>query len=136
MLYLLLLLAEIIVDLMRVETRTCIRSNPHIIAPIIIHHVFNAFLLFGWLIPNVAVSYAHIATVLFTIFYWKWRYNRCDLTVYVNRKCGWNEDEPFYDLLAYFGVKHLPMWNEIGHYVVIVGALMMSVLRILGILGT
>ena len=129
-LFYLLLLAEVFVDFMRDETRTCMLSNPYIIAPILIHHVFNAFLLFGWLIPNVAVSYIHIFTVFFTIFYWKWRYNRCDLTMYVNRICRWNKDEPFYDLLAYFGVKRLPMWNEIGHYGIILRALLMSVFRI------
>ena len=125
------LLGEIIVDWMRPATRECVHNNPLIATAILIHHVFNAFLLFGWLIPSTAVRYAHILTVLFTVIYWKWRYNRCDLTVYVNRTCGWNLDEPFYDLLAYVGIKHLPLWNELGHYIVIIVSLAMSVLGIL-----
>ena len=128
--FLLILTVEIVVDLMREKTRACMRTtSPHVLALILIHHAMNVFLLFGWLFRSPLLRYAHIATVVGVAIHWKTNGNRCELTRYVNRACGWNYDEPFYDLLAFTGVKQLPYWRTHIHYLVIFVALGLSLMK-------
>jgi hypothetical protein len=110
------------------------RSNMAATLLIILHHLSNCFLLYGWIINNHIVSALHILVVLFTILHWRFNRNRCALTVKVNQQCGWDENKPFHDILDAIGLKRLPAWNEIWHYVFIAVGAGISMFRVKEIL--
>jgi len=78
------------------------------------------FLLIGWIFNFKQILLLHIIIVIGTIIYWTITQHLCDLTVYVNKLCGWEEKQSFNDLLNIFGIKKIKWWNNIWHYFVII----------------
>lgn len=115
-----ILILEIVLDFTNKKTYNCINKKPKIAKVLLLHHILNVFLMYGWLFDDKKINVIHILVVIGIIFYWKFNENKCNMTVEVNRECLWNEDEPFNDLLNMIGLKKLPMWNEIIHYLIII----------------
>lgn len=113
-----ILLLELLLALSSYQNTPCIH-NREVLYALILHHIGNCFLLYGWLFSVKWILLLHILTVIGVFVYWKLNDNQCDLTIYINRKCGFPEDKPFHDLLDIIGLKELPMWNEVGHYIFI-----------------
>lgn len=119
-LFVFILLLEVLLAFSNYQIRTCINRDEKALYLLLLHHVGNCFLLYGWLFSNKMILLLHILTVIGTAIYWKLNNNRCDLTIYINRKCGFPEYAPFHDLLDMSGLKGLKLWNEIGHYIFII----------------
>lgn len=131
LLFVSIVILEIILDFANRETSECVRSNPIAGWLLIGHHITSCFLLYGWLFSNSFILLTHVLVVLGTIIYWKSNNNLCDMTIYVNEKCGWHRDKPFHDLLDMVGLKDKPMWNELGHYLFIIAGGLISFWKLL-----
>ena len=118
--FLIILSLDIYVDFRRAQTLQCIKSNTNVAYMLLFHHIISTFLLYGWLIDIKPVLLFHIFVVFSTVIYWLFNRNLCDITVYINEKCGWKKDTPFKDILETIGFKSLPYWNNFGHYLFIV----------------
>ena len=121
---------DTIVDLFHSLTNKCIYKYPTILFVLILHHFLSCFLLGGWLLNYKPLLMIHIITVIVTFIYWRNNENLCDLTIFVNEKCGWKRDKPFRDLLDVVGLKNMRNWNEYGHYIVIVLGGLISLYKI------
>lgn len=54
------------------------------------------------------------------MIYWQSNRGFCDVTVYVNEKCGWNKTDLLRDVLYYSGLKQSKIWKDKRlHYVII-----------------
>lgn len=133
-LFIFIVILEIFIDAFNTQTYTCIintqNTNPSTALLILFHHISNCFLLYGWLINNRIVAILHLVIVIFTMLHWKLNRNRCALTVKVNQQCGWNENKPFHDILDELGLKRIPAWNELWHYVFIIVGAGISIMRL------
>jgi hypothetical protein len=128
-LFVFILLLEVFLAFSKSQIKTCVNKDKNALYLLLLHHVGNCFLLYGWLFSNKVILLLHIFTVIGTAIYWKVNNNRCDLTIYINRECGFPENAPFHDLLDMSGLKSVPMWNEIGHYIFIVLGCLISVYK-------
>lgn len=125
--FIIIVLLEIILDFITEPTASCIKEHHYAIYILITHHIGNCFLLYAWLFSNKYILFLHVVTVLVTIIYWYFNNNRCDITVDVNKICGWHKDKPFRDLLDMSGLKKIALWNEVWHYLfILIGALISS----------
>ncbi len=118
--FIFIVLLEILLDFTSEKTLACIKEHPYVIYILIIHHIGNCFLLYAWLFSNKYILSLHVLTVLGTTIYWYFNNNRCDITVDVNKICGWHKDKPFRDLLDIIGIKKIVLWNEVWHYLFII----------------
>lgn len=119
LLFISIILLEITLNLTRLKTTECIKKHPYILFSLILHHIANCFLLYGWILNNITVLSIHVLVCVSTIIYWITNSNLCDITVYVNRICGWDNKEPFHDLIYFFGFKKIPRWNSLWHYILV-----------------
>ena len=124
-----ILLLELILAFHNYQTSACI-NNKNVLYALLLHHVGNCFLLYGWIFSIKWILWLHILTVIGIAIYWKLNNNRCDLTIYINRMCGYPEDRPFHDLLDIIGLKELPLWNKVGHYLFILMGGLISIWKI------
>lgn len=122
---------DTILDIFSYNTIQCIKSHPRVLPILIYHHLISCFILAGWLFNFTPILLVHILAVIGTIIYWRYNDNLCDLTVYVNKICGWNEIKPFHDLLDIIGLKRLKTWNELGHYLFILSGACISLYKII-----
>ena len=129
--FILLIVLEIVLDFNTSQTYQCLIDNHAVILPLIIHHIANGFLLYGWILIHRVFLFAHLIIVIAIIVYWKTNNNRCDLTIYVNRLCHWHKDKPFHDLLDMIGLKSTYLWNEYGHYLFITFGAVISLWKII-----
>ena len=111
---------DTIVDIIQPITKTCINNNHVVFYILLLHHFISCFLIAGWIFNYKPILLLHFIIVISTIFYWFFNNNLCDLTVYVNKLCGWNENQPFNDLLNVIGLKKIKAWNEFWHYLLII----------------
>lgn len=128
--FILVILLEIILDFSMPETMKCIRSHPEVAIKLILHHVVNCFLLYGWILDNIILLWFHVLVSILVIIYWLSNSNLCDLTVDVNNVCGWKKDVPFKDLLYISGIKSIPNWNSRWHYILVVAFASTSLYKI------
>lgn len=124
-------LLDTLLDIFSKDTRSCIYREPSVLVVLILHHLMSCFLLGGWLFKYVSILIVHILVVIGTTIYWCRNQNLCDLTVYVNKRCGWNSNKPFHDLLDMIGLKELPAWNERDHYIFILLGATISLYKII-----
>ena len=122
---------DTIVDIIHPITKTCINNNSVVFFILLLHHLISCFLLIGWIFKSKSILLLHILTVVITCIYWFYNRNLCDLTVYVNKKCGWNVDQPFNDLLHFIGIKKVKGWNEFWHYIVIIIGSIISLYKLI-----
>lgn len=125
-----IVLFEIILNFSTSDTIECIKNHPEIISKLVIHHIFNCFLLYGWLLDNSILLLVHVTTSISTIIYWLSNSNLCDLTVNVNDVCRWKKNAPFKDLLYMSGIKSIANWNSFWHYILVVGVASISVYKL------
>lgn len=130
LLFISIILLEITLNLTRPDTMKCIKSNPKSLFWLIFHHIANCFLLYGWILNNITLLSIHVLVCLSTIIYWIINSNLCDITVYVNRICGWNDNEPFHDLIYMTGLKKFPLWNNLWHYILVLIISCISIYKI------
>lgn len=121
---------DTIQDIFSKLTMNCIRAHPHVLPFLILHHFLSGFLLGGWLFNYKPILFLHILVVIGIIIYWRNNNNRCELTIYVNKQCGWNHDKPFNDLLNLIGLKKMKDWNEYYHYLFILLGASISIYKI------
>ena len=119
LLFISIILLEITLNLTRPKTTECIKKHPCALFSLIVHHIANCFLLYGWILNNIPLLSIHILVCVSTIIYWITNSNLCDITVYVNRICGWDNKEPFHDLIYFLGFKKIPLWNSLWHYILV-----------------
>lgn len=129
-LFILILLFEIVLNFSMTKTLECIRHHQNVAVLLILHHISNCFLNYGWLFNNRIILIIHVLTCISTLIYWATNSNLCDFTVYVNKICKWNEKAPFNDLLYMSGVKSLPLWNKIWHYIFVILSGTISIYKI------
>lgn len=113
-------LVSLILDLQDENTSKCVDSHHEILYVLVIHHIFDTFLYFGWLFNEKIILLIYILTVIFIMIYWILNANRCDMTLYVDKICGWNNDVMFNDFFARFGLKSYDLWNNFGNYLLLI----------------
>lgn len=129
-LLILIILLEIILDFSTSDTMICIKNHPKIIFRLALHHIINCFLLYGWILDNPILLLIHILIAISVVIYWLLNSNLCDLTVDVNETCGWKKDSPFKDLLYMSGIKSIPNWNRLWHYVLVLIVASISIYKL------
>lgn len=112
-------LLNIIFDLLSSKTSLCILNKPNVLYILLFHHVINSFILLGCFFNNLSILLFHFIIIIITIIYWMYNKNYCDLTLLVNKMCGWKEDLPFNDIFNIVGLKKIKQWNEFWHYLII-----------------
>lgn len=126
-----IVILEITLDFMISPTIECIKKSPNVGFWVILHHITNCFLLYGWIFNNVLLLKLHIFICLVTTFHWIINSHLCDLTVYVNEACGWEETAPFRDLLYMIGIKTNPYVSIIWYYMLVIFLSFISYYKIL-----
>jgi len=129
-LFVFIVLLEIALNFTMRDTFECIKDHYNVVFWLILHHISNCFLNYGWLFNNMIILSIHLLTTISTLIYWLSNSNLCDLTVYVNKICGWDENASFKDLLYMSGIKSIPFWNKIWHYVFIILSGCISIYKI------
>ena len=123
-------LLDTLVDILHPSSKLCINNNPQVLFILVLHHFINCFLLVGWIFNSKSMLLLHFIIVIGTIIYWGINDHLCDLTVYVNKLCGWDEKQSFNDLLNIIGIKKIKSWNKFWHYLVIAFAACISLYKI------
>ena len=115
-----IILLEIILNFTRENAFDCLSKNPFLFSTLALHHVTNGFLLYGWLFNDKPLLILHIIFCIAIMLYWLNNRGFCDVTVYVNEKCGWDKTDHLRDILYYLGLKGSELWkNKNLHYVII-----------------
>jgi len=130
LLFISIILLEIIINITTSKTTECIKSNPIVLFWLVLHHITNCFLLYGWILNNISLLSIHVLVCVSTIIYWITNSNLCHITVYVNRICGWDEKDPFHDLIYMTGLKQFPIWNNLWHYILVLLFASISIYKI------
>jgi hypothetical protein len=85
---------------------TCInRIDFHIVS--IIHHIYNIFLLTGWLSNDINILSIYVVVNLLNAYHWLTNRDLCGLTEYTNKMCNIKHDEYFRDILYILGIKKI-----------------------------
>jgi hypothetical protein len=122
---------NIILDLQTSKTSLCIVNHPYILIILILHHLINSFILLGCFFNNNLILLFHFIIIIITIIYWIFNKNYCDLTLFVNKICGWEKNVPFNDIFNILGFKKIKKWNEFWHFFIIIIAGIISFSKIL-----
>lgn len=133
--FIILLILAIYVDLFSTKTIQCLKGKNssdklQIILVLILHHMLNIFANFGFLLNNKKLLTVYIISPLFMLWYWSVNKNKCDLTVAVNKMCGWNESDYFNDFFNILGFKKYKSWEEIWHKVFIAGGISIGIYKL------
>jgi hypothetical protein len=111
--------------------KKCInRIDFHIIS--IIHHIYNIFLLTGWLSNNINILCIYIIVNLLTAYHWFTNDNLCVLTEYTNKMCNIKEDEYFRDILYIIGVKKVDNY-VMYRYIYVILSTIIAIYKIINI---
>ena len=121
-LFVLLILISIIMDIRDKKTRDCLlqvskEKRIKLISILIFHHIINIFANFGWLFDHPVLLSFYIISPVFMLIYWKMNNNKCDVTLWANKICGWEGDTYFNDLFNIIGLKQYEMWHSFYHKV-------------------
>lgn len=114
-----IILVEILLNFTRPNAVDCLLKNPLLLIILAIHHVTNAFLLYGWLFNDKILLSIHIFFCVSIMAYWKFNKGFCHATLYVNEKCNWDKTDLLRDVLYYSGLKQSKLWKKELHYVII-----------------
>lgn len=125
----LIILLEITLNFTRQDTRAHIKEHPKIIPYLVIHHIANCFLLYGWILNNTFMLIFHALCCVFIIIYWHTN-KYCQLTVHVNKIVGTDDSEPFKDILYMLGFKSIPLWNVVWNHVLVIAIAFISIYKI------
>ena len=117
-----LIVVSIFLDLKDKKTNECIkklstREQAKLVAILIFHHIINIFANFGYLLSNKILLTLYIFAPVLMISYWKLNGDKCDVTLWANKICGWNGDKYFNDLFNIVGLKQHEWWHQYGHTV-------------------
>lgn len=136
--FIILFTLSVIIDIILTSTtRECIISQNDnidriiIIFHLLLHHFFNTFLNFGWLIDNFYIHIIHIITCIIIIIYWANNNYKCDYTIYVNKLCNWHKDKYFNDIFEIIGVKKYTIWHTIIHPLILLSITIYSINKII-----
>lgn len=113
-----LILLSIVLDITHKKTRKCMstsRQTSKLLFILVLHHILNIFANFGWMLNDKRLLMLYIISPIFMLIYWKLNNNKCDLTVYANKICGWSEDTYFNDFFQLLHFKTYDSWNNIYH---------------------
>jgi hypothetical protein len=99
----------------------------HIIT--LIHHIFNIYLQFGWLLNNLYLLIFYIFINLGTLLHWNSNNNYCFLTQLINKMCNIPINEYFRDIWYFLGIKNLKNY-DILHYIYLIITLFISIYKI------
>lgn len=111
---------EVVLNFTRPNAKDCLLNQPDVLTTLILHHIANYFLLFGWTFNDTRILIFHFICCLSSVIYWMMNKHFCHVTVFVNEKCNWDKEEPFRDILYYSGIKSTKLWKEKRlHYVII-----------------
>lgn len=126
-----IILVEIFLNFTRKNSINCLLKNPFLLAILSFHHITNGFLLYGWLFDNKLILSIHVLFCIWIMIYWQSNRGFCDVTVYVNEKCGWNKTDLLRDVLYYSGLKQSKIWkNKKLHYVIISLCCLISIYKL------
>jgi hypothetical protein len=124
-------LLDTFLDILHPITNKCINNHPRVFFILLFHHFISCFLLGGWIFNYKPIILLHFISVIFTIIYWFLNKNLCDLTIHVNKICGWDENQSFNDLLNMIGLKQIKSWNEFWHYIIILVGGFISICKLM-----
>ncbi len=118
--FILLIIISICLDLKSKKTNQCYVSLEYndkikLLNLLIIHHIVNIFANFGWLLNNKYILYLYIISPFFMLTYWSMNNNKCDLTLWANKICGWTGDKYFNDIFNIIGLKEIESWHKVYH---------------------
>ncbi len=117
--YFLIGLVEYIVD---IKTSKFIYKPQHHIG-LLLHHIFNIFLYFGWLTNNKDILKIIIYFPIITIIAWKINNDKCIFTELINKYYG--NQKYFNDFINVIGLKKLKNFQFLyTTYLLIITAIM------------
>ena len=118
--FIFVILLELILNFMRPNAIEELLNKPITLIILILHHIANGFLLYGWLFDNTIILITHVICCLFIMIYWSLNNGLCHLTVYVNEKCNWDKNHHLMDMLYFSGLKSTTYWKEKKiHYLIV-----------------
>lgn len=95
--------------------RTCKGLDIHTFLLYMGHHAFDVFLFWSFLFLNTRNEYMiHILLVTVVLAHWAIYNNKCILTVYMNRFCGYNEGDWLDSLKNRLGLRNT---SEYFHFI-------------------
>ena len=96
---------------------------------ILIHHIFNIYLQFGWLSNNIILLLFYSFINIFTLLHWSSNNNYCFLTQIINNMCNIPINEYFRDIWYFLGIKNLKNYDTL-HYIYLIITLFISIFKI------
>jgi len=116
----LIIIVSIYLDLNDKQTVKCMDSitkqeKTKLVLVLIFHHVINIFANFGYLLSNRYLLYIYIFAPFIMFTYWWFNDDKCDVTVWANNICGWEDKKYFNDLFNIVGLKKTDWWPKWGH---------------------
>lgn len=120
--FLFILFINIACDMLSKKTSQCYTTSPNrtkIISLLILHHIINVFVNFGWLFYSPILLVLYIISIPVMYIHWYLNNNTCKVTTDMNKMCGWDEHTYFNDIFNILGFKKYENWDKIYHNVFI-----------------
>lgn len=102
----------------------------HIIS--IIHHIYNIFLLTGWLSNNKNILLIYLVVNLLNTYHWITNKDLCGLTEYTNKMCNIKQEEYFRDIIYILGIKKIKNY-VLYRYIYVIISTMIAIYKIINI---
>lgn len=120
--FLFILCINIVFDMLSKKTSQCYTTSPRrikIIGLILLHHIINIFVNFGWLFYSPILLILYIISIPVMYIHWYLNNNKCKVTSQMNNMCSWDEHTYFNDIFNMLGFKKYENWDKIYHNVFI-----------------
>ena len=120
--FLFLLSINIAFDMVSKKTYHCYTTSSRsikIIILLLLHHIVNVFVNFGWLFYSPILLMLYIISIPSMYIHWYLNNNTCKITNDMNKMCGWADNTYFNDIFNILGFKKYENWDKIYHNVFI-----------------
>jgi hypothetical protein len=120
--FLFILFINIAFDMLSKKTSQCYTTSPKpikIVCLLLLHHIINVFVNFGWLLYSPILLVLYIISIPVMYVHWYLNNNTCKVTTQMNNMCGWSENTYFNDIFNILGFKKYENWDKIYHNVFI-----------------
>lgn len=89
-------------DLRLEKTKQCVSMNKKVLFILLFHHIISIYGLFGWMLSSLNLVRLYVIAIPILILYW-FIVKDCQLSIYTNQVCKWENDYKFYHILKPFG---------------------------------
>jgi len=128
-LFLLFYFINLILDLRSSRTVECIKNHKSVLFILILHHLFDTFCFFGWLLSPLLFLKLYLVIISVLLLYLF--YNRyCHVTRLVNNICGWNRYDLFNDIFLKLGMKDKGIGPVKYYYIFMFMGILIALFRV------